>query len=234
MEKKIGEIAKQSGVQPSTIRYYVRQGLLPEPNKVNKSMAYYDESCVEKIQAIRYLQEKRYYPLSIIKNVIRRMDEEGMSLEEAESIEDVVFGTANNLVEKKEFLSRTGLTSAEFHEAEKTGLLMPYVKEKGRILFNEEDIRFGRDLLKKISELGLEFKELEFYVRLGKEIMEHEAALRKRLVKGKSRDENRRLTLEVARRVDIMHSYIMRRLFQRNIQTIIQKSLNGKKSKEKN
>jgi len=111
---------------------------------------------------------------------------------------------------------------------------MPYVKEKGRILFNEEDIRFGRDLLKKISELGLEFKELEFYVRLGKEIMEHEAALRKRLVKGKSRDENRRLTLEVARRVDIMHSYIMRRLFQRNIQTIIQKSLNGKKSKEKN
>jgi len=103
MEKKIGEIAKQSGVQPSTIRYYVRQGLLPEPNKVNKSMAYYDESCVEKIQAIRYLQEKRYYPLSIIKNVIRRMDEEGMSLEEAESIEDVVFGTANNLVEKRNF-----------------------------------------------------------------------------------------------------------------------------------
>ena len=233
MEKKIGEIAKQSGVQPSTIRYYVRQGLLPEPNKVNKSMAYYDESCVEKIQAIRYLQEKRYFPLSIIKNVIRRMDEEGMSLEEAESIEDVVFGTVNNLVDKKEYLARTGLTAAQFREAEKTGLLMPYVKEKGRVLFNEEDIRFGRDLLKKISELGLEFKELEFYVRLGKEIVEHEAALRKRLVKGKSRDENRRFTLEVAKRVDIMHSYIMRRLFQRNIQTIIQKSLNGKNPKKK-
>ena len=230
MEKKIGEIAKQSGVQPSTIRYYVRQGLLPEPNKVNKSMAYYDESCVEKI---RYLQEKRYFPLSIIKNVIRRMDEEGMSLEEAESIEDVVFGTVNNLVDKKEYLARTRLTAAQFREAEKTGLLMPYVKEKGRVLFNEEDIRFGRDLLKKISELGLEFKELEFYVRLGKEIVEHEAALRKRLVKGKSRDENRRFTLEVAKRVDIMHSYIMRRLFQRNIQTIIQKSLNGKNPKKK-
>ena len=43
-----------------------------------------------------------------------------------------------------------------------------------------------------------------------------------------------RFTLEVAKRVDIMHSYIMRRLFQRNIQTIIQKSLNGRKSKKKN
>ena len=41
MELKIGEIAKKSGVPPSTIRYYVRQGLLPEPTKVNKSMAYY-------------------------------------------------------------------------------------------------------------------------------------------------------------------------------------------------
>jgi len=233
MEMKIGEIAKRSGVQPSTIRYYVRQGLLPEPNKVNKSMAYYDESCVEKIQAIRYLQEKRYFPLSIIKNVIRRMDEEGINLEEAEAIEDVVFGTENNLVDKKEYLTRTGLTAAEFREAEKTGLLMPYVKEKGRVLFNEEDIRFGRDLLKKISELGLEFKELDFYVRLGKEIVEHEAMLRKRLVKGKSRNENIRFTLEVAKRATIMHSYIMRRLFQRNIQTIIQKSLNGKNPKKK-
>ncbi|MBW2544722.1 MAG: MerR family transcriptional regulator [Deltaproteobacteria bacterium] len=233
MEMKIGEIAKLSGVQPSTIRYYVRQGLLPEPNKVNKSMAYYDKSCVEKVQAIRYLQEKRYFPLSIIKNVIRRMDEEGMSLEEAEVIEAVVFGTANNLVDRKTFLERTGLTLADYQEAERVGLLMPFVKEKGRVLFNEEDIRFGRDLLKKIRELGLEFRDLEFYVRLGRKIVEHEAELRKRVVKGKSREENTRFTLEVAKRADIMHSYIMRRLFQRNIQTIIQKSLNGKKSKKK-
>ena len=58
--------------------------------------------------------------------------------------------------------------------------------------------------------------------------------LRRIVVKGKSREENMRFTLEVAKRVDIMHSYIMRRLFQRNIQTIIQKSLNGRKSKKKN
>jgi DNA-binding transcriptional MerR regulator len=96
MELKIGEIARKSGVPPSTIRYYVRQGLLPEPIKVNKSMAYYDESCVEKIQAIRHLQEKRYFPLAVIKNILRRMDE-GLSLEEAEAIEDAVFGNQTDL-----------------------------------------------------------------------------------------------------------------------------------------
>ena len=87
MEMKIGEIAKRSGVPPSTIRYYVRQGLLPEPTKVNKSMAYYDEGCIQRIQAIRHLQETKYFPLPVIRNILRRMDE-GLSLEEAEAIED--------------------------------------------------------------------------------------------------------------------------------------------------
>lgn len=229
MDLKIGEIAKRSEVQPSTIRYYVRQGLLPQPNKVNKSMAYYDESCVEKIQAIRYLQEKRYFPLSIIKNILRRMDEEGMSLEEAEAIEDVVFGTMNNIVDKKEILKRTGLTAAEFKEAEESGLLMPYVKEKGKKFYNEEDVRFGRDVLRKILDLGLEFSDLEFYVRLGNEIMDHEMLLRKKIVKGKSKKENIQFTVEVAKSADIMRSYILRRLFQRNIQSVIQKRVNYKK-----
>lgn len=193
-------------------------------------MAYYDESCVEKIQAIRYLQEKRYFPLSIIKNILRRMDEEGMSLEEAEAIEDVVFGTMNNIVDKKDFLKKTGLSATEFKEAEESGLLMHYVKEKGKKFYNEEDVRFGRDVLKKILDLGLEFSDLEFYVRLGNEIMNHEMLLRKKIVKGKSKKENIQFTVEVAKSADIMRSYILRRLFQRNIQTVIQKRLNYKKT----
>jgi DNA-binding transcriptional MerR regulator len=60
---KIGEIAKRSGVPASTIRYYVKEGLLPSPEKVNKKMAYYDESCITKLEAIQHLQEKRFYPL---------------------------------------------------------------------------------------------------------------------------------------------------------------------------
>lgn len=224
MEMKIGEIAKQSGVQPSTIRYYVQQGLLPEPNKVNKSMAYYSESCIEKIQAIRHLQEKRFFPLSIIRNILRRMDE-GMSLEKAEAIEDAVFGKAGTLVDKKEFLARTGLTPEEYTEARQVGLLMPFIMEGGESRFNDEDIRFGRELLKKLRDMGLEFKDFGRCVELGKKIIDHEAGLRKRCLRGKSKQEKMRMTLEMAKRVDLMHSYMMRRLFQRNILSVIEKSL---------
>ena len=82
--------------------------------------------------------------------------------------------------------------------------------------------------MKRLREFGVEFEEMEFYVRLGREIIDHEMALRRRLVRGKSKEENMRITLEVAKRVDLMHGYIMRRLFQRNIMSTIQKSLAGK------
>jgi len=228
MGLKIGEIARKSGVQPSTIRYYVRQGLLPEPNKVNKSMAYYDESCIEKIQAIRHLQEAKYFPLSVIRNILKRMDD-GMGLEEAEAIEDVVFGTQPDatdiVVDRKDFLKHTGLSSEQLQEAVRIGLLMPYLQEKGRTSYNLEDIRFGRDVLKRILDFGQDINELKFYVELGNQIVEQEIMLRKKAVQGKSTQENIKMTTEISKMADFLRSYIMKRLFQRKVQETIQKSL---------
>ncbi|HOO46107.1 MAG TPA: MerR family transcriptional regulator [Deltaproteobacteria bacterium] len=228
MGLKIGEIARKSGVQPSTIRYYVRQGLLPEPNKVNKSMAYYDESCIEKIQAIRHLQEAKYFPLSVIRNILKRMDD-GMGLEEAEAIEDVVFGTQPDatdiVVDRKDFLKHTGLSSEQLQEAVRIGLLMPYLQEKGRTSYNLEDIRFGRDVLKRILDFGQDIEELKFYVELGNQIVEQEIMLRKKAVQGKSTQENIKMTTEISKMADFLRSYIMKRLFQRKVQETIQKSL---------
>ncbi len=228
MEIKIGEIAKRSGVPPSTIRYYVRQGLLPEPTKVNKSMAYYDEGCVERIQAIRHLQETKYFPLSVIRNILRRMDK-GLSLEEAEAIEDAVFGVSseagNIMVEKGDFLRQTGLTEEQLQMAQKTGLLMPYMQEKGKVLYDQEDIRFARDILKKIMDFGLDIRKLDFYVRLGNEIIDQEISLRKDAVHGTSAKENIRITTDISRVAEFLRSYILKRLFQRRIQSTIQKSL---------
>jgi DNA-binding transcriptional MerR regulator len=229
MELKIGEIARKSGVPPSTIRYYVRQGLLPEPNKVNKSMAYYDEGCIEKIQAIRHLQETRYFPLSVIKNILRRMDE-GLSLEEAQAIEDAVFGNqaadlSESLVGRKEFLRLTGLTEEDLNTALKYSLLMPFIHENNETLYNQEDVRFAREALKKIIDFGQDLADLNFYVEFGGAIVEKEIALRKKAVQGRSTKENIGITTEISKMADLLRTYIIRRIFQRRIQETIQKSL---------
>jgi DNA-binding transcriptional MerR regulator len=230
MGLKIGEIAKKSGVPPSTIRYYVRQGLLPEPDKVNKSMAYYDERCIEKIQAIRHLQERKYFPLSVIKNILRRMDK-GMSLDEAEAIEDAVFGTQagkpEKVMDRLEFIEATGLTNEELRKALKIGLLIPYLHEKGRTLYNHEDVHFGREVLSKIIRFGQDLHEMSFYVELGKQIVDHEMRVRRAAVKGKSPQENIKITTEISKMADFLRGYVIRRLFQRRVQAVIQKSLTG-------
>src|SRR4051794_30167222 len=66
---KISELAAQSGVSAGTIKHYLREGLLPEPIKTSRNMAYYPPDFVDRIRLIKRLQEERFMPLRHIKNV---------------------------------------------------------------------------------------------------------------------------------------------------------------------
>jgi len=228
MKLKIGEIAKRSSVRASTIRYYVQEGLLPKPEKANEKMAYYDEVCVERLQVIQELKEKRYFPLYLIKNILRRMDE-GLSLPEAETVENAVFGSddriGRGLIDRPAFLAATGLTEKELKQAENLGILIPFTTGADKTLYNEDDIRIGRDGLKKMIKLGLALDELSFFVELGKKIVAKEMALRRKIVAGKSTRENILITAELTRIGDFYRDYILRRLFQKQVEQNIQKSL---------
>jgi DNA-binding transcriptional MerR regulator len=230
---KIGEIAKRSGVRASTVRYYVQEGLLPRPEKANEKMAYYDEGCIERLRIIQELQEKRYFPLYLIKNILRRMDE-GISLTEAQTVECAVFGSddlTGALVERKAYLAATGISDKELKQAESIGILIPFTGNGDKPLYNEDDIRIGRDTLKVLLDFGLELKELRFFIELGNKIVAREMALRRKIVAGKSTKENIRITTELTRAGDFYREYILRRLFQRQVQINIRKSLKSKKRK---
>lgn len=67
---RMGELAEASGVPAPTIKHYLREGLLPEPVKTSRNMAYYPPEFVDRIKLIKRLQEERYLPLKAIKNVL--------------------------------------------------------------------------------------------------------------------------------------------------------------------
>ena len=234
MKLKIGEIAKRSNVPASTIRYYVGEGLLPRPEKANEKMAYYDEGCIERLRIIQELQEKRYFPLYLIKNILRRMDE-GLSLPEAETVENAVFGSNNRigrgLVDRQTFLEVTGMTEKDLKQAEKLGILIPFTAGADKPLYNEDDVRVGRDGIRKLAGLGMVQNDLSFLVELGKKIVEREMALRRKIVAGKSTRENILITAELTRIGDFYRDYLLRRLFQRQVEQNIQKSLKQSKNK---
>lgn len=66
---KVGELARQADTSLSTVKFYVKEGLIRPVLKTGRNMAYYDPSCIETIQLIRTLQRERYYPLSVIKRL---------------------------------------------------------------------------------------------------------------------------------------------------------------------
>ena len=67
---KMKELAEASGVSAGTIKHYLREGLLPEPVKTSRNMAYYPPEFVERIKLIKRLQEERYMPLKLIRSVL--------------------------------------------------------------------------------------------------------------------------------------------------------------------
>ena len=67
---KMSELAQRSGVSAATIKHYLREGLLPEPVRTSRNMAYYPPDFVERIQLIKRLQEERFMPLRVIRGML--------------------------------------------------------------------------------------------------------------------------------------------------------------------
>ncbi len=70
MSIKMAELTKLSNTSKSTILYYVKESLLPQPKKPKPNVHLYDENSVEIINFIKYLQENLNYTITEIKSII--------------------------------------------------------------------------------------------------------------------------------------------------------------------
>jgi DNA-binding transcriptional MerR regulator len=67
---RMRDLERLTGVGRETIRYYIREGLLPEPERPRRNTAWYDGAFVERLRLIRELQQKRFLPLHVIKAIV--------------------------------------------------------------------------------------------------------------------------------------------------------------------
>jgi DNA-binding transcriptional MerR regulator len=81
---KMSELAEASGVSAGTIKHYLREGLLPDPVKTSRNMAYYPPTFVDRIRLIKQLQEERFMPLKAIRRVLEDDPERARALVEVE------------------------------------------------------------------------------------------------------------------------------------------------------
>jgi DNA-binding transcriptional MerR regulator len=91
---RVSELSERSGVPVATIHHYLREGLLPEPVKTSRNMSYYPPEFVERIRLIKQLQEERFMPLRVIRELLERRDSDPERLRAMIEVEDQILASA--------------------------------------------------------------------------------------------------------------------------------------------
>jgi AcrR family transcriptional regulator len=71
----VSELSSLSNVPLSTIKFYIRQNLVPGPNKIRGTKAYYNSTHLRRLRLIKKIQTEGNMPLSKIKEIINMIDD---------------------------------------------------------------------------------------------------------------------------------------------------------------
>jgi DNA-binding transcriptional MerR regulator len=123
---RMRELAQQSGVSAGTIKHYLREGLLPDPVRTSRNMAWYPPEFVERIRLIKQLQEERFMPLRAIKTVLDEDPDRARALVELEDrILDRALRDENARTSAAEVRRRYEMPAAVLDRLVEIGLLTP-------------------------------------------------------------------------------------------------------------
>jgi len=79
---RISELAAASGVPLPTVKFYLREGLLPPGDAIAVNQARYEESHLRRLRLIRALTEVGGLPLKSVNRVLEAIDDEHLPLHE--------------------------------------------------------------------------------------------------------------------------------------------------------
>lgn len=84
---RISELARAAGVSVATVKYYLREGLLPRGTAMAPNQAAYDSGHLHRLRLVRALREVANLDIRSIRRLVAAMDDDSLSLHQ-------VFGIA--------------------------------------------------------------------------------------------------------------------------------------------
>lgn len=124
------DVCARTGLARSTIHHYIREGILPQPERTGRNTAFYDEDFVRRAQLVRALQEKTRMPLAEIRETLNGMSDETVGQIDpdrfagmARRITDSLRLATEQPVARADLLAMTGLRAAELDGMAKVGLI---------------------------------------------------------------------------------------------------------------
>ncbi len=171
----ISDLESRTGIPKSTIRYYIHEGLISPYVKTGKTMAYYTEEDVRKLQLIRSLREEEKVPLKFIREELKNFNSEGgMQKDKTRAIDrkqEIIETAARLFTEKgydkvsiQDIVGELQMSKSTFYVyfTNKEELFMECTDFIFHQMFNQvwESIRQENDVIARIIKRGEAFIEV--------------------------------------------------------------------------
>ncbi|MGW6848592.1 MerR family transcriptional regulator [Streptomyces virginiae] len=75
---RLAELSERSGVAIATIKYYLREGLLPPGRRVSATTADYDEGHLRRLRLVRAMIQVGQVPVASVRQVLAHVDDESL------------------------------------------------------------------------------------------------------------------------------------------------------------
>lgn len=164
----IGELSKRTHISTQTIHYYVKEGLLPRPVKTSKTWAYYTHDHVERINMIKNLKERYFFPLKVIKGIVGEVSSHkdlthNTPLSVASDLrKDSLKGKKKIRLSRKELSLKSGVPLRFIDKLEEMGFLLSDTRN-GVKRYDSDDLALVRSINRLITAGKGSVEDLRFY-----------------------------------------------------------------------
>ncbi|MDX2493940.1 MAG: MerR family transcriptional regulator [Desulfuromusa sp.] len=103
---RIKALVEKSGVPRTTIHFYLRHGLLPPPHKTGRTMAYYDDSHLHRLQTIERLKKGSRMPIALLKGQLDLLENGAPGKAAPYDVTETVATTKEKKLKRKEIVKQ--------------------------------------------------------------------------------------------------------------------------------
>jgi len=179
VEYKISEVVAKTNVPKSTILYYIKEGLLPEANKLKTNVHKYSDEHIELIKYIKYMQENMGSSIGEIKTALQNKNN---SFSGSYTMLEPLMNTLSkepihyHKYTKSDFLEHFDLDESLLERLENDGIIIPIHQNS----YTNKDASII-NLIENFLEVGVDYNILKEYVAQAKILAKLEKKMQQEL-----------------------------------------------------
>lgn len=226
MDYKISELVELTHVPKSTILYYIKEGLLPEAQKLKSNVHRYSEEHVELIKYIKYMQQEMGSSIEQIKGILQNKNQSmASSFSMLAPLMETLSGIPSSAKHytKQEFIDYFDVEPALLNQLLEDTILVPTNKDD----FTDKEASIIR-LIEDYIEIGLDYTLLKAYVIQAKAMADLECQLQKQLCKRRTDENFSTLWKIMFETLFNAKSYLFSRYTHQGLMEVLQDEINKK------